>query len=82
MLFLEKHAIVWAHINLLIFHTKTRKHFLGLIDIFRRFTRLQKDIANQFDEIVLTIIGEELLRLNCHKSGHESKEGHFYVFMQ
>jgi hypothetical protein len=43
---------------------------------------LWKDIVDQFDEVVVTVIREETLRLNCHKLGHESKEGHFCVFMQ
>jgi hypothetical protein len=42
--------------------------------------RLWKDIADQFDEFIVTIIREE--RLNCDKLDHEIKEGHFYVFMQ
>jgi hypothetical protein len=42
---------------------------------------LRKDIFNQFYEIVVTIIGEEILRLNGYKSGHESKEGHLCVLM-
>jgi hypothetical protein len=43
---------------------------------------LQKDITDPFDKIVVTIREEEILRLNGYKSGHESKEGHFCVFMQ
>jgi hypothetical protein len=33
----------------------------------------RKDIADQFCEIVVTHIGEEILQLNGYKSGHESK---------
>jgi hypothetical protein len=73
---------VWASINLLIFHTETRKNFLGLVHVFRHIMGLWKDIVDQFDEVVVTVIREETLRLNCHKLGHESKEGHFRVFMQ
>jgi hypothetical protein len=43
---------------------------------------LWKDVADQFDKVVVIVNGEEIARLNCHKSGHESKEGHFCVFMQ
>jgi hypothetical protein len=43
--------------------------------------RLQKDIADQFHEIVVTIVGKEILELNGHQPGDESKEGHFCVFM-
>jgi hypothetical protein len=43
---------------------------------------LWKDIIDPFDEVVLAVIGEEIFILNCHKSGHESKEGHFCVFIQ
>jgi hypothetical protein len=43
---------------------------------------LQKDITNQFNEIIVIIIGEEILKLHGHQSDHESKEGHFCVFMQ
>jgi hypothetical protein len=42
----------------------------------------QKDIIDQFHEVVVAIIGEEILRLNGHKSGDESKEGHFCVLME
>jgi hypothetical protein len=44
--------------------------------------RFQKDITDQFHEIVVLIVGEEILRLNDHQSGDEGKEGHFCVFMQ
>jgi hypothetical protein len=43
--------------------------------------RLQKDIVDQFHEIIVTIVGDEIIRLNDHQSGDESKKGHFYVFM-
>jgi hypothetical protein len=43
---------------------------------------LWKDIADQFYEVVVATIGEEILRLNDHKLGDESKEGHFCVFLQ
>jgi hypothetical protein len=46
MLFAEKHAIVWADINLLIFQTESKHHFLGLLHVLRHFVRLQKDIAD------------------------------------
>jgi hypothetical protein len=81
-LFPEKHAVVWADDNLLILQTKSRHHFLALVHVFRHFVRLQKDIADQFHEIVVAIIGEEILGLNGHQLGDEGKEGHFYVFMQ
>jgi hypothetical protein len=44
--------------------------------------RLQKDIADQFHEIVVTIIEKEILRLNDHQLGDKIKEGHFCVFIQ
>jgi hypothetical protein len=58
MLFPEKHAVVWADVNLLIFQTKSRHHFLGLVHVLRYFVRLQKDIADQFHEIIVVIVGE------------------------
>jgi hypothetical protein len=79
MLFLEKHAVVSADVNLLIFQTESRHHFLGLVHILRHFVRLQKDITDQFYEIVVAIVGEEILGLNDHPSGDEGKEGHFCV---
>jgi hypothetical protein len=44
--------------------------------------RLRKDITDQFYEIVVTIVGEEILGLNGHQPGDEGKEGHFCVFMK
>jgi hypothetical protein len=44
--------------------------------------RHRKDIIDQFYEIVVTIVGEEILILNSHQPGDKSKEGHFCVFMQ
>jgi hypothetical protein len=44
--------------------------------------RLRKDIADQFHEIIVPIIREEILRLNDHQLGDEGKECHFCVFMQ
>jgi hypothetical protein len=43
---------------------------------------LWKDITNQFHEIVIAIVGEEILELNGHQPGDEGKEGHFCVFMK
>jgi hypothetical protein len=74
--------MLWSHINLLIFISRlARKHFLGLVDVFKLFMGLHKDISNQFYEIVVTIIGEEILQLNGYKLGHESWEGHLCVLM-
>jgi hypothetical protein len=64
MLFPEKHAVVWADINLLIFENESRHHFLGLVHVFSHFMRLWKDITDQFHEIIVAIIGEEILELN------------------
>jgi hypothetical protein len=44
--------------------------------------RLRNDITAQFHEIVIAIVGEEILGLNGHQPGDEGKEGHFCVFMQ
>jgi hypothetical protein len=44
--------------------------------------RFQKDIADQFYEIVITIVGEKILGLNGHQPGDENKEDYFCVFMQ
>jgi hypothetical protein len=44
--------------------------------------RLQKDIADQFYEIVVVIVGEEIFGLNDHHLDDEVKEGHFCVFMK
>jgi hypothetical protein len=43
--------------------------------------RLQKDITDQFHEIIVAIVGEKILRLNGHQSGDEGEEGHFCLFM-
>jgi hypothetical protein len=44
--------------------------------------RLQKDITDQFQEIIVAIVGEEILGLNGHRLGDEGKEGHFCVFLK
>jgi hypothetical protein len=59
MLFPEKHAVVWTDVNLLIFQTESRHHFLGLVHVFRYFVRLQKDIVDQFHEIIVAIVREK-----------------------
>jgi hypothetical protein len=82
MLSSEKHAVVWVDVNLLIFQTESRHHFLGLAHVLRHFMRFQKDIADQFHEIVIAIVGEEILGLNDHQRGDGGKEGHFCVFMR
>jgi hypothetical protein len=82
MLFLGKHVVVWANVNLLIFQTESRHHFLELVHVLRHFVRLWKDIVDQFHEIVVAIIGEEILGLNGHQSVDKGKEGHFCVFMK
>jgi hypothetical protein len=66
MLFLEKHAVVWTDVNLLIFQTESRHQFHGRVHVFRHFMRLRKDIADRFHKIVIAIIGEEILGLNGH----------------
>jgi hypothetical protein len=43
--------------------------------------RLQNDIVDQFHEIIVIIVVEEILGLNGHQPGDES-EGHSCVFMQ
>jgi hypothetical protein len=80
MLFLEKHVVVWADVNLLIFQTKSRHHFLGLVHVLRHFVRLWKDITDQFHKIIVAIVGEEILGLNGHHPGDEGKVGHFSAF--
>jgi hypothetical protein len=44
--------------------------------------RLQKDITDQFQEIIVAIVREEILGLNGHRPGDEGKEGHFCVFLK
>jgi hypothetical protein len=82
MLFPEKHAVVWADVDLLLFQTESRHHFLGLVHVLRHFVRLWKDIVDQFQKIIVAIIGEEILGLNSHQPGDEDKEGHLCVFMK
>jgi hypothetical protein len=82
MLFLEKHAIIWADVSLLIFQTESRHYFLQLVHVLKHFVRLQKDITDQFHENIVAIVGEEILGLNGHQPGDEGKEGHICVFMK
>jgi hypothetical protein len=44
--------------------------------------RVWKDIAGQFQEIVVIIIGEEILGLNGTQPGDEGKERHLCMFMK
>jgi hypothetical protein len=81
MLFLEKHVVLWADVNL-IFQTESRHHFLGLVHVFRHFMRLQKDITDKFQEIVVAIIGEKILGLNGHQPGDKGKEGHIMALLK
>jgi hypothetical protein len=73
MLFPGKHAVVWTDVNLLIFQTESRHHFLGLVHVFRYFVRLQKDIVDQFHEIIVAIVREKILGLNGHQPSDEVK---------
>jgi hypothetical protein len=82
MLFPKKHAVLWTDVNLLIFQTESRHHFIGLVHVLRHFVGLRKDITDQFHEIVVAIVGEEILGLNGHQPGDEGKEGHFCVFLK
>jgi hypothetical protein len=75
----EKHAVVRADVSLLIFQSESRHHFHRLVDVLRQFVRLQKVIDDQFQEIIVVIVGEEILGLNGHQPGDEGKEGHFRV---
>jgi hypothetical protein len=58
MLFSKKHAVIWADVNLLIFQTESKHHFYGLVHVLRHFVRLQKDIVDQFHEIIVAIVRE------------------------
>jgi hypothetical protein len=82
MLFPEKDAVVWVDVNLFIFQTESRHHFLGLVHVFRHFVRLRKDVIDQFHDIIVAIVGEEILGLNSHQSDDEGKEDHFCVFIK
>jgi hypothetical protein len=62
----EKHAIVWVDVNLLVFQTESRDHFLRLVNVLRHFVRLWKDITDQFQEIFVAIVAEEIIGLNGH----------------
>jgi hypothetical protein len=53
-----------------------------LVYVLRHFVRLQKDIVDQFHEVVVAIVREEILGLNGHHLGDEGKEGHLCVFMK
>jgi hypothetical protein len=44
--------------------------------------KLQKDINDQFHEIVVAIVREEILGLNGHQPRDEGKKGHFWVFLK
>jgi hypothetical protein len=82
MLFPNKNAIVWVDVNLLIFQTNSKHHFLGLLHVLRHFVRLRKDITDKFHQFIVAIVGEEIHGLNGHQPGDEDKEGHFCVFMK
>jgi hypothetical protein len=42
----------------------------------------QNDITDQFHDIVVTIVGKEILGLNGHQLGDGRNEGHFCLFIQ
>jgi hypothetical protein len=44
--------------------------------------RLWKNIDDQFHEIDVVIVGEEIVGLNSHQLGDEGKDGHFHVFVK
>jgi hypothetical protein len=51
----EQHAILFAHINLLIVHTKTGHNLFRLVQVFRG------EINNQPDDIIVALIREVVL---------------------
>jgi hypothetical protein len=52
----EQHAILFAHINLLIVHTETGHNLFRLVQIFRHVMLRRDEINNQLDDIIVALI--------------------------
>jgi hypothetical protein len=57
VLLLEQHAILFAHINLLILHTETEHNLFRLVvQVFQHVMLRRNEINNQLDDIVVALI--------------------------
>jgi hypothetical protein len=67
----KKHTTILTNINLLIIHTEPLDKFLGMVHVFRQLIRIQNDIPNSFQKLIVAVVGEEL-ELNSHEPSHKS----------
>jgi hypothetical protein len=58
VLLLEQHAILFAHIKLLVVHTETGHNLFRLVQVFRHVMLRRDEINNQLDDIVVALIRE------------------------
>jgi hypothetical protein len=61
VLFSEQHAILFAHINLLIVHIETGHNLFRLVQVFQHVMLHRDEINNQLDDIVVALIREDTL---------------------
>jgi hypothetical protein len=66
----EQHAVLFAHINLLVVHTKTDNNLLRLVQVFRHVVLHSDEINNQLHDIVVVLIREVTHRFYPHKTRH------------
>jgi hypothetical protein len=63
----EQHAVLFAHINLLIIHTKTGNNLLCLVQVFWYVVLRWDEINNQLHDIVVALIREVILQFHRNK---------------
>jgi hypothetical protein len=54
----EQHAILFAHINILVLHTEAGHNLFRLVQIFWHVMLHRDEINNQFDHIVVALFQE------------------------
>jgi hypothetical protein len=57
----EENIIHFAHINLLIVHTKTGHNLLRLVQVFRYVMLRWDEMKNQFDDVIVALTQETVL---------------------
>jgi hypothetical protein len=52
----KQHAILFAHINLLVLHTETGQNLFRLVQVFRHVMFCRDEINNQLDDTIVAPI--------------------------
>jgi hypothetical protein len=82
VLLLEHHAVLFAHINLLIVHTMPGNNLLLLVQVFRHVVLCWDEINNQHHDIIVALIREIIHRFHHHKTCHSLKYGQIGAIVQ